>query len=220
VFGCGCLVALLLPAVQAAREAARRSQSTNNLKQIALALHNYHDTYNALPPAVVRDASGQPLYSGRVLLLPFMERTDIARQWQHDKPWNSPENAALAAQKLPFFIDPSAPVVPGEAPTHYFFLTGKGSVFEEGQPVKFADITDGMSNTIMLIETKGPYVNWAEPKDIDISQGIPTAGHHPRIFLAALADGSVRAFMSNIAPETLKALATRNGDENVSPNSY
>src|SRR4029079_19807679 len=60
----GVLVALLLPAVQAAREAARRTQSNNNVKQIVLALHNYHDTYQTFPPAVVTDANGTPLYSG------------------------------------------------------------------------------------------------------------------------------------------------------------
>ena len=73
---CG-MVALLLPAVQAAREAARRAQSSNNLKQIGLAMHNYHDTYGTFPPAVVTDASGKPLYSGRVLLLPFMEQAAL-----------------------------------------------------------------------------------------------------------------------------------------------
>src|SRR5262245_40841618 len=68
VFCGGAGVALLLPAVQAAREAARRAQSSNNLKQIGLALHNYHSVHNTFPPAVVTDASGKPLYSGRVLL--------------------------------------------------------------------------------------------------------------------------------------------------------
>src|SRR5205085_3518110 len=69
----GILLALLLPAVQAAREAARRMQSANHLKTLALAMQNYHDQYGALPPAVVRDKGGTPLYSGRVLLLPYLE---------------------------------------------------------------------------------------------------------------------------------------------------
>ena len=68
----GVLVALLLPAVQSAREAARRMSCSNNLKQLGLALHNYHDVYGSFPPAIVRDSDGSPLYSGRVLLLPFL----------------------------------------------------------------------------------------------------------------------------------------------------
>src|SRR5258706_8959054 len=67
----GILVALLLPAVQQAREAARRMQSTNNVKQIVLALHTYHDVYQCFPPAVVKDKEGKPLYSGMVCLLPY-----------------------------------------------------------------------------------------------------------------------------------------------------
>src|SRR5688572_6683630 len=68
----GVLVALLLPAVQSAREAARRMQSTNNMKQIVLAMHMYHDVHKEFPPAVVKDADGKPLYSGLVCLLPYL----------------------------------------------------------------------------------------------------------------------------------------------------
>src|SRR5262245_48949678 len=92
----GVLVARLLPAVQAAREAARRMQSTNNMKQISIALINYNDVYGTLPPAVVSDASGKPLYSGRVLLLPFLEQDSLFNQFHKDEPWDSPNNLPLS----------------------------------------------------------------------------------------------------------------------------
>src|SRR4030067_2696384 len=70
----GILIALLLPAVQSAREAARRSQCSNNLKQIGLAMHNYHDTYLCFPPAVITDADAKPMRSWRAAILPFFEK--------------------------------------------------------------------------------------------------------------------------------------------------
>jgi len=77
----GVLIALLLPAVQQAREAARRMQCTNNLKQVGLALHNYHDTYNALPAAWIRrNSSNDPKYGWAVSLLPFIEQSALYDQ--------------------------------------------------------------------------------------------------------------------------------------------
>ena len=98
----GILVALLLPAVQAAREAARRAQASNNLKQIGIALHNYHDTFNSFPPSVVSDENGRPLYSGRVLLLPFLEQKPLYDQFDLTQPWDSPANQAVSQTALKF----------------------------------------------------------------------------------------------------------------------
>ena len=96
----GVLVALLLPAVQAAREAARRSQCTNNLKQIVLALHNYHDVYKCFPSAVLTDESGRPIRSWRVAILPFMEQQALYKQYDFNQPWDSPRNPRW--EELPF----------------------------------------------------------------------------------------------------------------------
>jgi predicted RNA-binding Zn-ribbon protein involved in translation (DUF1610 family) len=85
--GCGgILLALLLPAVQAGRDAARRTQSAMNEKQILLAIHNYHDTYGQLPPAYIPDADGKPMHSWRVLILPFIEQLHLYNQYDFSKP--------------------------------------------------------------------------------------------------------------------------------------
>ena len=77
----GILIALLLPAVQAAREAARRSQCTNNLKQIGLAMHNYHDTHRTFPAGwIYLGTSGRPEYGWAVNILPFMEQSPLYNQ--------------------------------------------------------------------------------------------------------------------------------------------
>ena len=212
----GVLIALLFPAVQAAREAARRSASANNLRQIGIALHNYHDTYNALPPAVVTDANGQPLYSGRVLLLPFMEQAPLYDAFDKSQAWDSPANMALSQTMIKSFVDPSArPSGPGQC--NYAFLTGTGTMFEADKKLKFADITDGLSNTIMVMEVQSTGSSWAAPSDVDIAQlagGLPP-GNHPGGGQVVLGDGSVRFLSQTIDPNVLKALGTRAGNESV-----
>jgi type II secretory pathway pseudopilin PulG len=216
----GVLVALLLPAVQAARESARRMQSQNNLKQIVLALHNYHDSFGSFPPAVVTDADGKPLYSGRVLLLPFLEQQNVYQQFDLTQPWDSPQNLAISqaiGQDWKVFRDPSSPNPPlGQ--TDYLFVTGTGTVFEAGKTTKLMDITDGTSNTMVIVERRGSGVNWAQPQDLDMSQlGSLPPGNHPGGNLVGMADGSVRFMSKTVSPGTVRAMATRNGGEAVNP---
>ncbi|MCA9005141.1 MAG: DUF1559 domain-containing protein, partial [Planctomycetaceae bacterium] len=85
------LVALLLPAVQQAREAARRSVSKNNLKQIGLALHNYHDTYRVFPPGGTQTTDGAPYHGWSTSILPFVDQAPLYNQVNFDQPWNAPE---------------------------------------------------------------------------------------------------------------------------------
>jgi hypothetical protein len=110
LFVCGgVLLALLLPAVQAAREAARRTQCSNNLKQIALAFHNYHDTYKTFPPAYIPDENGRPMHSWRVLILPFLEQQALYNMYNFDEPWDSPANAMVTSTAIPVFQCASDP---------------------------------------------------------------------------------------------------------------
>lgn len=204
----GILVALLLPAVQQAREAARRMQSANNLKQIALAMQIYHDIHKEFPPAVVRDADGKPLYSGMVLLLPMLEQQSLYEQFDKDKAWDSPENFPLSKMNMAVFMDPSNPSnSPGR--TDYLLITGKNSILEDvpGMRHGMDTITDGTSNTLLVIEVKGN-ASWAAPNAWDISQ--PFDGSHPGVVQAACADGSVHAISKKIDPQTLRRLVERN----------
>ncbi len=105
----GILVALLLPAVQAAREAARKAQCSNNLRQISIALQSYAATYGHFPPAATVDKNGRPLMSWRVAILPFMEQNALYRQYDPNQPWNSAKNSIFAKTLLPEFRCPSDP---------------------------------------------------------------------------------------------------------------
>jgi len=212
----GLLVALLLPAVQAAREAGRRMSSQNNLKQIAIALHNYHDVYQQLPPAVVRDANGQPLYSGRVLLLPFMEQKALFDQWDPTQAWDSPRNLPLSQTMLPVFIDPSA-AAPSPGRTDYLFVVGTGTAFDERpEGHGLGGIVDGTANTLFMVEVRNSGIQWAEPRDLDVSQPMALPpGNHPGVTLGAFFDGSVMAIKNDTPPEDVRAFATEAGNEMV-----
>ena len=209
--------ALLLPAIQAAREAARRAQSQNNLRQIGIAFHNYHDTYNEFPPAVVTDASGKPLYSGRVLLLPFMEQQALFQAWAKDQPWDSPQNMALSQTVIRTFQDPSAGARKVTGETDYLFVTGAGTIFDAAAgKMSFANITDGTSNTLLAVEVKGSGINWAEPRDLDMSAVVPLPpSNHAGGNVVLFADGAVRTISASVDPQVLHAAATRGGGETM-----
>jgi len=118
----GVLVALLLPAVQSAREAARRMQCSNNLKQIGLALHNFHDVYQCLPPGGLEDATNASRdgflrfnipttlqHGWAVFTLPYLEQKPLAEAYRFDRDWRAPENKSVRETQLKVFQCPSAP---------------------------------------------------------------------------------------------------------------
>ncbi|EMI54695.1 DUF1559 domain-containing protein [Rhodopirellula sallentina] len=165
---------LLLPAVSAAREAARRMSCSNNLKQIGLAMHNYHAAYNSLPPAFTVDANGQRLHSWRTLLLPFLEYQSLYEQIDLTRPWNDPANLALSEQTIPVFNCPSADEESNV--TTYVAVVNPDGMLSGASPVAFRDVTDGLSNTIMVVETTtDAAVVWMSPQDINVDQFINTS---------------------------------------------
>lgn len=221
LFVCGGgMVALLLPAVQAAREAARRTQCSNNLKQIALALHNYHDVYKSFPPAYTVDANGEPLHSWRTLLLPFLDQQNLYRQIDLNEPWNSPKNQAFNNMIVATYRCPTDPLNPK---CSYMGIVGKNTLFQVSNPVSIAKIIDGTSNTIMVVEVSGGSHSWMEPVDLDaaklkfaINGGPEEPGsHHPGGMNASMADGSVRFISQTIDKKTLESLITIDGGEVV-----
>lgn len=216
------LVALILPAVMASREAARRMQGSNNLKHIGLAMHNYHDTYRAFPAGYSADAEGNPLLSWRVHILPFIEQQPLYEQFHLDEPWDSPHNKTLIAQMPQVYRSPNSNAEPGM--TNYVGIAGKDGVFVrpragERLGIRFANITDGTSNTIMTAEVPDPSaVIWTKPADFSPNLEEPTkglTGMRKGGFLVGFGDGSVRFLAETIDPDTLRALFTKSGGEAV-----
>ncbi|QDS99790.1 DUF1559 domain-containing protein [Adhaeretor mobilis] len=217
----GVLVGLLLPAVQAAREAARRNMSMNNMKQIMLAMHNYHDTMGQFPAHASYDDEGNPLLSWRVHILPFIEEQALYEQFHLDEPWDSEHNKTLIEKMPDVYAEPSAAVDPRDGNTHYLAPVGGSLAFDgTSNGIALRKFTDGLSNTIALLQVDNTAaVTWTKPADWELNAKKPLAGLdqaiHPAIFLAGLADGSVHSMSFAIDPEMFKALLTRNGGEVV-----
>jgi prepilin-type processing-associated H-X9-DG protein len=220
------LVALLLPAVQAAREAARRSQCVNNLKQIGLAMHNYHDLNGNFPTQAITDKAGKPLLSWRVAILPFLDQKTLYDQFHLDEPWDSPHNKELIKQMPQVYACPSrVQLEPGT--TTYRVFSGPGALFEANRPTRIDDITDGTSNTLMVVESSEA-VAWTKPDDLKFdpkadlraNRFFGAGSMHPGGFNALMADGAVRFLKMSVAPQTFRALITRAGGEVIAADAY
>lgn len=196
--------------------AQRRLISQNNLKQIGLALHNYHDTHGSFPPAVVSDADGKPLYSGRLLLLPFLEEASLYERFDKTKAWDSPENITLSQTPIAVFQD-RANKAGTATRSDYVFATGAGTAFEGNKSVKFGQVTDGLSNTVLIICTTSGPANWAAPTDWSIDSGtVPPSAHDAKLLLL-YGDGSVRLMKSKYFGENMRALTSKSGGDIVPP---
>jgi hypothetical protein len=218
----GAPIALMLPAVQQGREAARRAQCKNNLKQIGLALHNYHEVHGAFPPAYIPDANGKPMHSWRVLILPQLGEDGLYNEYNFSEPWDGPNNSRLMSRMPNVFACPSQVGSPGNSSTAYAGIFGEHCVFRGAQPVGMKDIPDGTSNTILVGEASEALIPWMKPDDVDVKLH-PTIGdklglssHHVGGIHVLLADGSVRFLSQNINIQTLEALFTRDGNETIS----
>ena len=218
----GILLALLLPAIQAAREAARRANCINNMKQLGLAMHNFHDTHKRFPGY---DDPAHPQYqpcSWRVQLLPHVGDNFAFQQYDREQAWDSPTNIVLEDAISPCYKCPSSDSQDTE--TDYLTLVGPNGVFMEKGSTSIKDISDGTSNTIMIVESHNSGVHWMEPRDLAVkdahivgtnSMGQGMKSQHPGVVNVTFCDGSVRSVSDAIDPRVLQNLATRNGGEDV-----
>ena len=192
----------------------------NNLKQLALAMHNYHDVNQSFPPAV-RAKDGKPLLSWRVLVLPYLDQEKLFRQFHLDEPWDSPHNKQLIGRMPAVLRSPFSKLPADGSRTVYLTPRGADTAFPGQEGVKLRDITDGTSNTILTVEVDDEHaVTWTKPDDWDFDPDQPTRGLRladDAGYFVGFCDGSVQLLGKNIKPATLKHMFTRAGGEVIPP---
>ncbi len=232
--------ALLLPAVQQAREAARRTQSMNNLRQIGLAMHNYADVYGHFPEGTVANEKLDPdeRLSWLASVLPYIDQAPLYEQINFEEGWDDQDNEQWMQTAIPSLLNPSSPEGPinddGYGVTHYVGLAGlgedgptlpvgdpKAGVFAYDRETRFQDITDGTSNTICVGEALnvGP---WGQGGNSTIRPLTETpyingpdgfGGYHAGGCVFLFCDGSVRFISENIDETVMEGLTTISGGE-------
>ncbi len=231
--------ALLLPAIQQAREAARRTQSKNNLKQIAIALHNYHDVHRHFPTGTHpnEDLKPEKRLSWMYDILPFIEQNSLFDRIQDEQAWDSDTNATFTESSIMVYENPGGPQSDDGifGITNYVGICGVGKdaatlpmtdnrvgVFGYDRKLSFHNVTDGTSNTVAVSEASDKIGPWAAGGDSTLRSltkkpyingpdgiGGPFKGGCNMMLL----DGSVRFVSENIDPEVMEALSTIHGGE-------
>ena len=201
--------------IRLAREQAKAMQSMNNMKQIALALHNFYSAFDTFPPQSLTSKDGKKLLSWRVLILPFIEQQALYEQFHLDEPWDSPHNRTLIDKMPQIFLTPGPDV--GKT-TYQALLTPNSTFGRPGKPVKFPDITDGTSGTIWMVEVDvADALEWTRPDDYQIKdeESLMKIYKQRDAVPFGFVDGSIRTIPKSLTFDTLKKLLSINGGEVV-----
>jgi prepilin-type N-terminal cleavage/methylation domain-containing protein len=240
----GILIALLLPAIQSAREAARKAQCQNHLRQVGLAIQNYESALRTLPPGCLqwRPWGGDPRLKNlawSALILPYIESTTIYQQVDFDYAFDHPRNRAAAAMRVSVYLCPSAldtAPASGRARTDYAGLYGQrittrqntdNGVFIYNRPIRLREISDGITQTLAVAEdTGGPDGEWINGSNVFEQSGRindPRAWRgdneirspHPSGAMLLFTCGRVQFVSESMELRILAAIITRNHGEVV-----
>jgi len=209
---------------------AAETQCTNNLKQIGLALWNYHDTFSAFPAA--RDGD----HSWRIRVLPFMWSSPQYSVYDFDQTWNSENNITIDTRPLPnksgepvVIGNPYGPACDVDDPhvTSYLLIVGDDAFAHRNQARTKADMTDGLENTIAAVEIARSNVHWLSPVDLEfdkmsftINDGPQSISSlHPTGPAVLFCDGAVFRVNPAIDPELVRGMCTLRGGEQISRDS-
>ncbi len=231
----GLLIALLLPAVQAARESARRTACGGNLRQIGLALHNYHDVVGSFPPGCVDKGGVQLAWS--LFLLPFLEEQNTRQLFNPNYAYDDPRNQPATCTAIQVYLCPSTVRLTTDRHDCYttnqracadyggmygagYYSPGANGVMLYNTAIRIRDITDGLTHTIVVAEDTGRGDSldgeWADGENIfdqtqmvNFMQDNEIWSDHPTGAQALFGDASVRFLSAELPTSLLSPLCTR-----------
>jgi hypothetical protein len=199
---------LKLPAGIKVSSGVSRRESMENLRRLALVIHNYADAYNRFPNQKNTNVgTDNPPYSWRVAILPYMDgQQSLYDQYRFDQPWDSEENLLLLEKMPEVFRHPSAPK--NSIVTNYTLFVGEDTAISNAGNRRFADFLDGASNSLLLLEADTE-IPWTKPEDLPMDEDwfkrlvlIDDGG-----LAIAMADGSTMFLdRENVNQETLESL--------------
>ncbi|GAB5441489.1 MAG: hypothetical protein Fues2KO_18380 [Fuerstiella sp.] len=193
------------------------AQVTNQMKQIMLAMHNYHDVYGKFPD---NDGDGKKNLSWRVHLLPFMNEARLYEQFRLDEPWDSDHNKALIDEMPDVFRSMG---VEKDGLTSIHGLAGERTILSGDGAIGLRNITDGSSNTIAIVHAaKDKAAEWTKPGALKLEDGPPakTLGDVGASFLVGFADGRVDSMKADMTAETFQTLAGYSDNQAIQPQEH
>ena len=235
---CVAYVSLVVPI----RQQAQSKSCSNNLRQVGLALLNYESAHGALPLAVETSPDGSLYRSWRTHVYPhYMEQSPSV--YDSSTAWDSTTNLRLlngtpipitdkggrnaglfTSARFPDLLCCPCAKTLGVNGISYVVITGDGTAFPKSRSVKSADITDGLENTILVVESISCNPDWTEPKDLELSEMSFTlnsiakpaiSSHHPNGANVCFADGRAYFMSSSVSETELRALLTIAGGESI-----
>jgi len=214
------LLAVLTPPIERARTAAKRTQSMNNMKQLGLAMHNFYDKNKRFPAIGSFDATGKPLLSWRVHILPYVDQQKLYDQFRRDEPWDSEHNRKLIAKMPETFRSPASDHKQKRGLATYRLIVGEHTVFPGREGIEMKQIIDGTSNTIMAVEVDDDHaVVWTKPEGLPFNAENPADGFGGQFeggFHCVICDGSGHFITLPNEPERLRRLLMRDDRTPVS----
>ena len=199
-----------------------RGRCVNNIRQIVLAVHNYESANLKFPAPYSQDEDGKPLHSWRVELLPYLDQSQLREDLDLNKRWDDPHNLELAHSMPSFFRCPNTAHADWYPETPYVGVIGPETVWRPDSETGFEDITDGASNTVMILESHRFAQHWLNPNSVTIPQIVSSVyfdggpvmnSQHPGGANVGMADGSVRFLRENFSVDDLETLLTIDAED-------